>query len=111
MREAMIICPRNDNEGASLLGVQRAAVTRLIKAFGGCTIREAFGCWEHDGKVIAEPVWELVAACEDTPANAALLTDVAKFVGASGGQFCVYARFANGNVEIIDTAKPLAAAA
>lgn len=104
MREAMIIVPKADNDGRDMLDVQRVVATRLVKAFGGATIREAFGAWEGpDGQIVSEPVWEVIAACEPDYANEVTLRLIARYVGEAARQWAVYMRHASGEVEIMDT--------
>jgi hypothetical protein len=105
MREALIICPKHGNDGADLLPVRAHVAKRLMRAFGGCTVREAAGMWEGpDGADYCEPVWELVAACEPGPDAEATLRDCAADVARLGNQLAVYVRFPSGDVEIINTA-------
>jgi hypothetical protein len=113
MREAMIIVPQFDNDHAPLKHVRAVVAKRLMAAFGGCTIRTAHGSWlDSKGHAVIEPVWEIVAACEDTPANVHALRATAIDAGHMGKQEAVYCRFPSGDVEIIDTSpKPLSIAA
>ena len=105
MREALIICPRHDNEGNTLEGLRAMAVAALVTAFGGCTVQEAFGHWaDATGRVVSEPVWQLVTACVHSDDTADTLRSVAEMIGKLGRQWAVYVRLADGSVEIIDTA-------
>ena len=111
MREALIICPQHDNEGNSLQRVKHYAELSLCKAFGGCTVSSAHGSWvDPNGKLVSEPVWQLVSACEPSPENEAKLENIARYIGREGRQQAVYLRHANGNVSILETA-PVAQAA
>lgn len=106
MREAMVICPMQDNEGTSLGEVRKAAVRMLVEAFGGCSVVPAEGAWRNDadGSIVEEPVWQLIAACDGTNDCARKLDDVARFIGRAAKQWAVYVRYASGNVAILDTA-------
>lgn len=114
MREALIILPQFANDGRTPLKHVRAVISkRLMKAFGGCTIRTAHGSWlDGNGHPVVEPVWEIVCACDDTPANAAAIRATAVDAGKLAGQQAMYCRLPSGDVEIIDTtakAAPIAA--
>lgn len=111
MREALIILPKADNHGHDLAKVREATLTRMIDAFGGCTVREAQGYWMHDGKLFNEPVTELVSAYAPSEFNDATLREIATHAGHDGKQLAVYTRFASGEVELIDTAPAYANAA
>lgn len=105
MREAMIILPNANNDGVQLHDVQDFLAEQLIEAFGGCTIRAAFGAWHApDGKTMREAVSEFVTACEPSVENAARLRAIACHIGEVAHQLAVYVRYASGDVEIIDTA-------
>lgn len=112
MREALLIVPEKDNAGHSLAHVKRDAVTNLIYAFGGCTVRKAEGSWlSKEGKLHSEPVFELVAAYEPSQHNDEALERIARVVGEEGKQEAVYVRFASGDVRIIEMSPPVALAA
>jgi hypothetical protein len=111
MREALIICPQHDNAGKSLQHVKHYAELALCKSFGGCTVSSAKGSWvSPQGELVTEPVWQLVAACDETVAAHNTLRSIANYIGHEGRQDAVYVRYREGRVEIIDTsAKALAA--
>lgn len=112
MREALIILPQFDNDKHSLKHVRARLSKSLMHAFGGCTIRTAHGSWlDGHGHPVIEPVWEIVAACDDTPANAAAIRALAIDAGHEGKQEAVYCRLPSGDVEIIDTSPKAALAA
>jgi hypothetical protein len=111
MREALIILPTHDNHGHDLSEVRKATLTRMIDAFGGCTVRQAQGYWLHEGKLFNEPVTELVSAYAPSDFNDATLREIATQAGHDGKQLAVYTRFASGEVELIDTAPAYASAA
>ncbi len=103
MREAMIILPQFDNDHKPLKPVRAHIAKALMHAFGGCTIRTAHGSWlDAKGHPVIEPVWELVAACDDTPANAHAIRALAVEAGHEGKQQAIYCRLPSGDVEIID---------
>lgn len=106
MREAMIILPHFENDQRTSLKHVRGVIAKsLMRAFGGCTIRTAHGSWlDSKGHAVIEPVWEMVAACADTPANAQSIRALAIEAGRLGKQAAVYCRLPSGDVEIIDTA-------
>lgn len=103
MREAMLIAPVNDNNGASLRGELDQTVATLIDTFGGVTISDAFGSWSNGGKVVTEPVKQLVVAMDQTPENDSKFRFIAESFGRLARQLAVYVRYASGSVEIIAT--------
>ena len=111
MREALIILPKADNHGHDLTQVRNATLTRMIDAFGGCTVRDAQGYWVDKGKLYNEPVTELVSAYAPTEFNDQTLREIATHAGHDAKQLAVYVRFASGEVELIDTAPAHAEAA
>jgi hypothetical protein len=105
MREGMIIVPKYDNAGNPLVHVVDECIKAMADAYGGVTVREAFGAWRNPktGEMQAEPVVELVSAYNpESLADDAKLTDLARTVADKGGQHSVYIRYASGDVEIID---------
>ncbi|UDL89830.1 hypothetical protein LGH82_33155 [Mesorhizobium sp. PAMC28654] len=111
MREALMIIPKADNHGHDLSNVRKATLTRMIDAFGGCTVRDAEGYWLDNGKLYQEPVTELVSAYTPTDFNDATLREIATQAGHDAKQLAVYVRFASGEVELINTAPAYANAA
>jgi hypothetical protein len=111
MREALIILPNKDNAGNEIRQAHTNLATRLIDAFGGLTTRAADGSWLDRGKLYREPVTEYVVAYAPTAFNDATLREIAIQAGHEAKQFAMYARFASGDVEIIDTAPTHAEAA
>lgn len=108
-REAMIICPMNDNNGASLKTLIGRISRGMTEAFGGCTEVAATGTWSpRPGVFQREPVKQLIAAYEPSKANDAKLRKLATTFGLEAWQEAMYVRYASGDVEIIDM---LAAAA
>lgn len=104
MREAMVILPQFDNQHRPLKHVRAMLTKRLMRAFGGCTVRSAHGSWLDDkGHPVIEPVWEIVTACDDTPTNAAAIRASALQAGEMAEQQAMYCRYPSGDVEIIDT--------
>lgn len=111
MREGLLIVPQADNSGAPLAAVKHAAMSALVGAFGGCTVRQAEGAWWSGERLYVEPVWEITAAMSPSPENAAILQRIARDVGRDGRQEAVYVRYATGDVEIISTAQQATATA
>jgi len=111
MREALIVCPKNDNDGRPLPLVKKRAVRFLADTFGGCTVREAEGAWINPdtGDVQQEPVWEFTVACHDTVTVRSLLHSIAVEIGLQADQHSMYLRYPSGNVEIIEIARAEAA--
>lgn len=107
MREALIICPKNDNNGNPLPHIKRKAVRFLSDNFGGCTVREAEGAWVNPDTddVQEEPVWELTVACSDTDSVRSLLRSIAVEIGVQADQHSMYIRYPSGDVEIVEIQK------
>lgn len=111
MRESMIIVPKTGNNGENLAAVISATADALTCRFGGCTIRDATGCWrDKAGKLYMEPVAECVAACEANAESNAVLRELAQRVGHDAKQLAIYVRYPSGDVDIIDTAPQALAA-
>lgn len=111
MREACVILPQYDNNGASLQRVKRYVEKTLAKQFGGFTCVNAHGGWINGrGETVQEPVWQFIVACEPTADNDAKLTSIARYIGTEGKQEAVYVRYASGDVQIIETAAQAVAA-
>lgn len=107
MREGLINIPHFDNHGNSLSVLVEIAMEILAKQFGGATAIEAKGFWiGPDGKHYIEPITQLVTAYDPSCSMSdAYLRGVAQSIGSQAGQLAMYIRYANGEVEIIDTAK------
>lgn len=112
MREALLIVPTKDNSGHDLRYVRDMAVAALVGHFGGCTVSFGRGHWTDDaGKVVSEPVYQLMAACEPTDTAASLLRSVARLVLFAAKQSAVYLRLPSGDVELVTAAVEAQAAA
>lgn len=111
-REAMIICPINDNDGVTLVDTINDTSRALAEAFGGCTMVDAMGVWKaRPGVFQREPVKQLIAAYEPNRTNDAKLRKLAVKFGCEAWQEAMYVRYASGDVEIIDMHNMPAAAA
>lgn len=104
MREAMIICPQQNNAGQSMQHVERYAVRSMCAAFGGCTVTNAKESWVNSrGELIQESVWELTSACDVSGDNARKLETIARYIGTEAEQEAVYVRYAGGDGSVGDT--------
>lgn len=103
MKEALIICPKTDNEGNSTADVFAAAVQELILSFDGVTVSDAEGHWRNSaGRTYHERVWQLHVACDETaPWTNSELRDVASHILHDAKQQSVYLRLPSGDVEFI----------
>lgn len=106
MREASIILPRLDNNGADLSAVHAALAGALIAEFGGYTAQTVFGGWkdEKTGAVYQEESTEYRVAADWNPAERESLEDTAALYGFKAGQLAVYVRHGSGAVVILDSA-------
>lgn len=109
MREASIILPRLDNNGADLGAVHSALQGALIAEFGGFTAQTVFGGWkdEKTGAIYQEESLEYRIASDWTPADRVALDDLAALYCAKAGQLAVYVRHANGAVSFAAPAEPV----
>lgn len=104
MREALLILPKADNHGNSLAKLGKNTIRDLVLAFGGCTARDAEGYWVGPDKLHCEPVTEMTVAYEPGAENDGKLKAIAVKAGHYGRQLCMYVRYADGRVELVDTA-------
>ena len=102
MREAQIILPLADNNGAAYPDVLDALEQRLIRTFNGFTYAPATGAWvgPHN-KLYREAVRVYSIAMEDTRANAAALRSIANLTRMEARQEAVYIRLPDGEVEFV----------
>lgn len=109
MREACIILPRLDNNGADLGAVHADFRAALCLAFGGATIAPVFGIWrdEKSGEVFEDESLEYRIAADWNPAERETLESLANVYGLKAGQLAVYVKHANGAVSIIEPAAPV----
>lgn len=106
MQEAKIIVPDRDNDGHDLSALRNKIAAEMVSDFGGATEVSANGLWrDPTGKVIAEPVTQLVAAADECPATDAALRGMADEINRISRQAATYVRYPNGHVEIISAAK------
>lgn len=103
-REALIIVPKQDNNGKSLADLTKAVALVLCEHFGGCTAVDAQGYWDGGPKLglIAEPVTQLIVAYEPSHNQDVVLRQIAKNMGHDAEQWAVYVRYASGDVEVIN---------
>ena len=104
MREAMIVCPRLGNDGACLADAIDWVRDAMVNAFGGARVNHACGYWrDGDTAVQEEPCAEITSAFAPTPEHERALLVIARTFGISAKQKCVFVRFPDGNVRIIET--------
>lgn len=104
MREALIVCPRLGNDGADLADACDWVRDAMVRAFGGARVNHSCGYWHDGADVQKEPCAEVTSACVPSPEAERSLLIIARTFGISAKQKCVYVRFPDGNVRIIETA-------
>lgn len=87
MREALLILPFNDNVGKAN-DAWRKALRKVLLRWGGATVRRSQGFWiDPDGRLMAEPVAEVMIAMDETdPIAKARLRSIARSYGRQNRQ-------------------------
>ena len=110
MREYTFILPKTDNDGAPLIGLHCVLHKKLCDMFGGFTAVECSGGWiDSLGNVIIDHSVRYTVATDNELAEQ--FRDLAIAFGVSAKQQAVYFVNGLGEVEIIDTSKPVACVA
>lgn len=106
MRNATLILPVRDNDGADLSALHAVLSLELCEAFGGFTARDVRGAWrdESDGRVYQDESTEYRIAADWNPAQRLALESIAARYCAEARQVCVYVEHANGAVSFIPPA-------
>lgn len=110
MREAAIIVPRHDNLGREIPAVLAQACETLMSIFGGATIVQAQGYWKGAIGTVIEPVNHVTVAYEPSLHADLALQTVARDVAVAADQECVYVRYADGRVELVEQTSRVKAA-
>ena len=107
MREARIILPLLDNNGASLAHVHSGLKRALCEAFGGYTALLSHGGWidSESGKLYEEAGIAYDVAAQEGADTREKLYAIASHVARDAAQVCVYVRLPNGEVIFVDPAK------
>lgn len=107
MREARIILPVLDNDGASLAHVHAGLKRALCEAFGGFTALPSHGGWidQRDGKLYEEAGVAYDVAAQEGNATRVKLLTIAVHVARDAAQVCVYVRLPNGEVIFVEPDK------
>jgi hypothetical protein len=105
MRNASIILPNHDNDGADLSALHAVLSLELCETFGGYTARDARGAWrnETDNRVYQDASTEYRIAADWNPEQRLTLESIAARYGAEARQFCVYVEHANGAVVFVES--------
>lgn len=113
MREAMIILPLADNNGASLEAVHTNLKKAIVKAFGGYTATASEGGWysEETDTLYEEPGKAYAIACKDSVTVRNTLRTIAEDFATIAEQECLYLRLPSGEVEFVKPSGRIAAAA
>ena len=75
----------------------------LVTAFGGFTATPSFGTWRDDsGELVSEPVTVFTVACEDQSKDHATLRRIALYIREKLEQDCVYVKYPNGTVTLVE---------
>jgi hypothetical protein len=106
MRNASIILPAHDNDGASLAALHAVLSLELCETFGGYTARDVRGAWrdESDGRVYQDESTEYRIAADWNPEQRLALESIAARYCAEARQVCLYLEHANGAVIFVEPA-------
>jgi len=108
LREAKIIVPAATSTMrpraiARYPATMRGVETKLVAFFGGFTATPSFGSWRNDsGELVSEPVTVFTVACEDQSKNYGILRAIALYIREKLEQDCVYVKFPNGEVTLVE---------
>lgn len=111
MREARIILPVLDNNGATLAHVHTGLKRSLCEAFGGYTALASQGGWldSATGRLYEEAGIAYDVAVNPIDAtHGRRLRAIAAHAAREASQVCVYLRLPNGDVEFVEPDKILA---
>lgn len=103
MRNASIILPVRNNDGADLSALHAVLALELCNTFGGFTSSIVTGAWrdETDGKVYQDESTLYRIAADWNPAQREELESIAARYCAEAEQVCVYVEHANGAVSFV----------
>jgi hypothetical protein len=113
-REAALLFPKRDNDGADLSKVHAALRADLLTAFGGYTVSEVSGQWRDSdtGAIYDDESLRYAVAAQWTPELTARLDSIARHYCAAAGQVTLYVMHAGGSVVFVTPeAAPVAVAA
>jgi hypothetical protein len=104
MREGMILCPVNGNDGAPLGDVLDWVGRRLLSRFHGMTVDDVQGYWDTGNGTQVEDVRRFTVAYDAKDLEGDVtLTAIARQYGYEAKQDAVYVRYASGDVVILQT--------
>lgn len=101
MKEARLILPLCDNEGAPLRELHARLRENLSKRFYGVTETQGHGCWIGDGRSYDEAVVIYEVAAPGGAADNRYLRELAQFLAVEGKQKSIYVRYPNGEVGFV----------
>lgn len=104
MREASVILPVKDNDGASVEAAHRALQRELAETFGGFTYQLVTGAWADHGRIYRDKSREYRVACDWNDGKRQQLRLIAEGAGRKARQLAVYLRDDRGSVAILPTA-------
>lgn len=107
MNEGKIIIPATDKAGnvAPARAALRATCINMAEGFGGYTVTDGQGGWiDNQGHLVEEDVKIVTVAYDDysDPNADMFLLNSARQVAADLDQDCVYVKFADGIVELVE---------
>ena len=106
MKEARLILPLCDNDGAPLRELHARLRHNLATRFGGVTEILGHGCWIDNGRNYDEPVVIYEVAAPGGAADNRYLRELAQFLAVEGKQKCIYVRYPNGEVGFVRAPAP-----
>lgn len=104
MREASIILPLRDNNGARVDAAHLALQRELAESFGGFTYAPVNGAWLDSGRLYRDRSREYRVAADWNDGLRQRLRLLAESAGRKARQLAVYVRDDRGAVSIVPTA-------
>ncbi|UTC29817.1 hypothetical protein BAJUN_01870 [Bajunvirus bajun] len=103
MRNASIILPARDNDGADLSPLHAILAAELCNTFGGFTASAVTGAWrdDTDGRIYQDESTEYRIAADWNPAQREALESIAARYCAEARQVVIYVQHANGAVSFV----------
>jgi len=100
MREATLILPLKDNDGADLSAIHAILRAELVQTFGGFSAAALDGAWmdEESGRIFLDNSTEYRIAAAWTDRERSKLERIATCYAREAGQLALYVRHGDGEV-------------